>query len=300
MCFTIAYEWTGGRYLVVIHHGVEWFNPHRINVSVQHNPLRSYVGDGCLLSHQRRKQPLERRRTRNNNSRDYKALQLFRSGMTWFVCFAFCYSHLKTSFVYHLSILGLRGGWSQTIHLCPLPLDWGPSIRASSSSLHRFYEELSISIEKINTWYVCTLHWLSIYFQNWEGSKFWPGFSQSQHFQQQRQNDALPWVPPTAPPDKINVETDYFILVLNTDQIYTISNQTLRMNVSSGWSLSSSVVFRMAFSNSQSLSRSTSRPGNRSPSNPKKIVTSSVTILGVLKSLNARISTWEEKCPCRI
>ena len=60
MCCTIVYEWTGGRYLVVIHHCVEWFNPHRINVSIQHNPLRSYVGDVCLLSHQWWKQTLNR------------------------------------------------------------------------------------------------------------------------------------------------------------------------------------------------------------------------------------------------
>lgn len=60
MCCTIVYEWTGGRYLVVIHHCVEWFNPHRINVSIQHNPLRSYVGDVCLFSHQWWKQTLHK------------------------------------------------------------------------------------------------------------------------------------------------------------------------------------------------------------------------------------------------
>lgn len=60
MCCTIVYEWTGGRYLVVIHHCVEWFNPHRINVPIQHNPLRSCVGDVCLLSHHWWKQTLHR------------------------------------------------------------------------------------------------------------------------------------------------------------------------------------------------------------------------------------------------
>lgn len=57
---TIAFQWTGRRYLVVIHHCVEWFNPHGINVSIQHNPLRSYVGDVCLFSHQWGKQTLHR------------------------------------------------------------------------------------------------------------------------------------------------------------------------------------------------------------------------------------------------
>lgn len=55
-CRTRAYEWAGGRHLVVIHHCVEWFDPHRINVSVQHNPLRPSVGDIGLLPHQRGKQ----------------------------------------------------------------------------------------------------------------------------------------------------------------------------------------------------------------------------------------------------
>lgn len=110
MCCTIVYEWTGGRYLVVIHHCVEWFNPHRINVSIQHNPLRSCVGDVCLLSHQWWKQTLHRDwRTRTTEITRYKhCLHL--------LCVSTCSCALilllwfKTSSVYHLSTLESRDG----------------------------------------------------------------------------------------------------------------------------------------------------------------------------------------------
>ena len=46
----------------------------------------------------------------------------------------------------------------------------------------------------------------------------------------------------------------------------------------------------MTSSNYISLFLGTLTPGNKSPSNPKKISKSSITILGVLKSLNALIS----------
>lgn len=92
----------------------------------------------------------------------------------------------------------------------------------------------------------------------------------------------------------------FFSFFTHPWHLYMTSCQTLRMNVSSGCSRSSSVVLRMVFSNSQFLSLSTSRPGNRSPSRPKKIVTSSVTIFGMLKSLRARIRTWEAKYTYRI
>lgn len=44
-------------YLVVIHDSVEWLNPHRINVSVQDDPLGVFSWQVGLLPHDHGKQP---------------------------------------------------------------------------------------------------------------------------------------------------------------------------------------------------------------------------------------------------
>lgn len=85
MCCTIVYEWTGGRNLVVIHHCVEWFNPHRINVSIQHNPLRPLVGDVCLLSHQWWKQTWKTHRLKHVRLQSIHCVYMFCDAEQCFV-----------------------------------------------------------------------------------------------------------------------------------------------------------------------------------------------------------------------
>lgn len=75
-------------------------------------------------------------------------------------------------------------------------------------------------------------------------------------------------------------------LIANNSCNYT----TLRMNSSSGYNPDSTHTFLMMSSNLKSLFLSTSMPGNKSPSNPKKMSMSSNTILGMLKSLKALIN----------
>lgn len=90
---------------------------------------------------------------------------------------------------------------------------------------------------------------------------------------------------------------------LQMDDILNISQNwykpfvslTLRMKGSSGWSLSSRALCRTSCSKSQSVRLCTSTPGNRSLTRPRNTGTSSVTILGMLKSRRARINT----CSCR-
>lgn len=68
---------------------------------------------------------------------------------------------------------------------------------------------------------------------------------------------------------------------------------TLRMKLSSGCRRSSRVDRLTICSKCGFLCRGTSRAGNRSPTRPRNTGTSSVTILGILKSLSDRISTWD-------
>mmetsp|Transcript_37778 Transcript_37778/g.79124 ORF Transcript_37778/g.79124 Transcript_37778/m.79124 type:complete len:205 (-) Transcript_37778:2741-3355(-) len=66
---------------------------------------------------------------------------------------------------------------------------------------------------------------------------------------------------------------------------------TLRQNVSSGSFPRFVQACLTYFSRDSSRFRSGSSPGNKSPSRPKKTTSSSLTILGMLKSLKARINS---------
>jgi len=78
--------------------------------------------------------------------------------------------------------------------------------------------------------------------------------------------------------------------IVNTQCLISKSSPnstTFLMNYSSGKSLDSIVAFLIVSSKAIFLLRSTSMPGNKSPSKSKKIYQSSYTILGVLKSRRA-------------
>ena len=70
--------------------------------------------------------------------------------------------------------------------------------------------------------------------------------------------------------------------------LYTI---TVGYTAPAGWYILTTMDFLTASSNSRSLLRGTLRAGNRSPMSPMMMGTSSVTILGRLKSRTARLST---------
>ena len=147
-----------GGYLVVVHHRVERFNPHGINVPVQNNPLGPEVWGVWLLSHQRRQQTWYRMtcsfRVSKENLSFWELLLWPYVNQNLFFCMFFFLTFVSSFFNlvcnstengYHPSTLGLQDGWSQKAHRCPLPLDSNHSRLAFSSGSNRFYSMSSIS-----------------------------------------------------------------------------------------------------------------------------------------------------------
>ncbi|TNN81598.1 hypothetical protein EYF80_008044 [Liparis tanakae] len=99
------------------------------------------------------------------------------------------------------------------------------------------------------------------------------------------------------PPFTLHGIMDRSAELFDTNVELPAEHYSVRTKLSSACNFKSKMASLTCFSKSRSLFLGTSRAGNRSPISPMNTGMSSVTILGMLKSLRARISTWSSARP---